>query len=83
MLYICSIFWMICLFIDIGVDEKKKKEDRHLQMEEQSSGFVFNLKKKFKDFINSRRADEEQTGYFYDYKFGASGLYLKSGLGGI
>jgi hypothetical protein len=36
-----------------------------------------------KQATTTQSTDAKMTGYFYDYKFGASGLYLKVGLGGM
>ena len=44
------------------------------------NSMVFYLKVKFLNFDPSHHSTTQMSGYYYDYKYGAGGFYLKTGL---
>ena len=85
------MFFCLC---DIGNYKSKSKNDDEIQEDDYSENWMDKVKKKVfmcnenKSFdesftnIKSENKKNDLSGYFYDYKFGAGGLYLKVGLAG-
>ncbi len=86
-----AIIWIFFCLYDIGEYKSKINKENENELD-YSENWVDKIKKKIftclnnnktfdKNFTNTKN-DKNLSGYFYDYKFGAGGLYLKIGLAG-
>lgn len=77
-LYLSSISWIIFCFIDIY---RYKNLEKKKQNKNDSNNDI--LSKKLDDNEeNYKEESKSMQGYYYDYKYGAGGLYLRVGVGG-